>query len=91
MNQLRENIKELEKDRRLLSERNKQVHSLERDLAVKEDMIHKLLAENEQAQLLASQVQLQHYVAEQPKVQNLLCCSLLLRRLLFRWHSRPWR
>ena len=56
MNALHENIKELEKDRRLLSERNQLVHSLDRDLAVKEDLIHKLLAENEQAQILASQV-----------------------------------
>ena len=55
---MRENIKELEKDRRLLNERNQLVHSMDRDLAVKEDMIHKLLAENEQAQLLASQVTL---------------------------------
>lgn len=53
---LKEQIKEQEKDVKLLNERNKQIHSLDRDLAVKEDMIHKLLAEKDQAQILASQV-----------------------------------
>ena len=53
---LREQITEKDKDVKLLNERNKQIHSLERDLAVKEDMIHKVLAEKEQAQHLASQV-----------------------------------
>jgi uncharacterized protein involved in exopolysaccharide biosynthesis len=56
LNELTEKLKEMEKDSKLLSERNKQVHSLERDLAIKEDMIHKLLAEKEQAELLESQV-----------------------------------
>ena len=56
MKSLQEKIKELEKSSKLLSERNKQVHSLDRDLAIKEDMIHKLLAEKEQMELVASQV-----------------------------------
>lgn len=56
MNALQEKIKELEKNSKLLSERNKQVHSLDRDLAIKEDMIHKLLTEKEQAEVVASQV-----------------------------------
>ena len=55
---LKEQIQEQEKDVRLLNERNKQIHSLERDLAVKEDTIHKLLAEKEQAQIIASQVRI---------------------------------
>lgn len=46
----------MEKSKRLLDERNKQIHSLDRDLAIKEDTIHQLLAGNEQTQLLASQV-----------------------------------
>ena len=53
---LTEQLQEQEKDMRLLNERNKQIHSLDRELAVKEDMIHKLLTEKEQAQVLASQV-----------------------------------
>ena len=53
---LHEKIKEQENGTRLLIDRNKQIHSLERDLAIKEDMIHKLLAEKEQAKTLASQV-----------------------------------
>lgn len=56
MTKLQEKMKEQEKDSRLLLERNKQIHSLDRDLAVKEDMIHKLLAEKERAEMLASQV-----------------------------------
>ena len=74
INQLCENIKALEKDQRLLNERNKQVHSLERDLAVKEDMIHKLLAENEQAQLLVSQVKL-HTLQPKTEQPNLNHCA----------------
>lgn len=60
MSVLQEKLKDLEKDSKRLSERNKQVHSLDRDLAIKEDMIHKLLAENEQAQLVASQVRVSY-------------------------------
>lgn len=54
--ELHEKLKVQERDVKLLNERNKQVHSLEKDLAVKEDTIHKLLAEKEQSQILASQV-----------------------------------
>ena len=47
----------MEKDSQLLAERNKQIHSLDRDLAIKEDTIHSLLAEKENAEVLATQVQ----------------------------------
>lgn len=56
MGSLKEKVKYLDKDIRLLNERNKQIHSLDRDLAIKEDMIHRLLAEKEQAQMIANQV-----------------------------------
>lgn len=56
MGLLKDKVKYLDKDIRLLNERSKQINSLERDLAVKEDMIHRLLAEKEHAQMVANQV-----------------------------------
>ena len=84
---LKEKIKEQENDGKLLNERNKQVHSLEKDLAIKEDTIHKLLAENEQSQILASQVRM--HVQNMGYSQTVLpLCSVLLCRSLSRL-SRP--
>ena len=56
MGSLKDKVKYLDKDIKLLNERNKQIHSLERDMAIKEDMIHRLLAEKEQAQMVVNQV-----------------------------------
>ena len=55
---MREKIKGYEKEGRLLVQRNKQIRSLERDLVSKEEVIHKILAEKEQAMLLANKVSL---------------------------------
>lgn len=56
LSELEDRLKDHERDQKLLNERNQQIHSLERDLAHKEDTIHKILAEKEEAQMLASQV-----------------------------------
>lgn len=74
MNALQEKVQILERDSRLLSERNKQIHSLDRELAIKEDLIHKLLAEKEQAEMLAGQVKLASYIVS----GNLRCITIFL-------------
>ena len=47
---------------RLLGERNQQIHSLEKGLVVKEEAIHKLRVQLEEAELLANQVRDTMYV-----------------------------
>lgn len=55
---MKERIKGYEKEGQLLAQRNQQIRSLERDLASKEEVIHKILAEKEQAMILANKVSL---------------------------------
>ena len=45
-----------ERDLQLSAQRSQQIKSLERDLATKEEAIHKIAAEKEQAMMLANQV-----------------------------------
>ena len=56
MAELAEKSAEIGMKNRLLGERNKQIHSLERDLAVKEETIQKLRVQLEEADLSADQV-----------------------------------
>lgn len=56
MVELKEKSEELKRKTRLLGERNQQVHTLERDLAVKEETIQKLRVQLEEVQLSADQV-----------------------------------
>ena len=48
---------EVKRNNRLLGERNQQIHSLEKDLAIKEETIQKMRVELEESQLTADQVQ----------------------------------
>lgn len=54
---MKEKSEELKMSTRLLGERNQQIHSLEKGLVMKEEAIHKLRVQLEEAQLLANQVQ----------------------------------
>ena len=56
MASLEEKSEELKRTTRLLGERNLQIHTLERDLAVKEETIQKLRLQLEEMQLKAEQV-----------------------------------
>lgn len=53
---MRARSKELEQLQKRMVERNQQIKALERDLALKEDTIHRLRAELENAQLAGDQV-----------------------------------
>ena len=53
---LEEKSEELRRTTRLLGEHNLQIHSLERDLAVKEEAIQRLRVQLEETQLEADQV-----------------------------------
>lgn len=95
---LHEKVKELEKDTRLLNERNKQIHALDRDLAIKEDTIHKLLAEMEQAHILADQVNMLITATSVIQIYRLMfirgegfIITILCRRQLCRSHCNLWR
>lgn len=56
MAELMEKSSELNMKNRLLGERNQQIHSLEKDLAIKEEAIQKLRVQLEEAHLSADQV-----------------------------------
>ena len=53
---MKEKSEELKMTTRLLGERNQQIRSLEKGLVVKEEAIHKLRVQLEEAGLLANQV-----------------------------------
>ena len=54
--ELTEKSSELSMKNRLLGERNQQIHSLEKDLAIKEETIQKLRVQLDEAHLSADQV-----------------------------------
>ena len=56
MAELMEKSSEMNMKNRLLGERNQQIHSLEKDLAIKEEAIQKLRVQLEEAHLSADQV-----------------------------------
>lgn len=62
MAELVEKSSELGMKNRLLGERNQQIHSLEKDLAVKEEAIQKLRVQLEEAHLSADQVCYPYYL-----------------------------
>ena len=64
MGELVEKSDELTMKTRLLGERNQQVHSLEKDLALKEETIQKLRMQLEEAHLSADQVWIACIVAQ---------------------------
>ena len=61
MVELKDKSEEIKRNNRLLAERNIQIHSLEKDLAIKEEAIQKLRVELEESQLSADQVAMIHY------------------------------
>ena len=56
MAELAEKSDELDMKTRLLGEHNQQIHSLEKDLAIKEESIQRLRVQLEEADLSADQV-----------------------------------
>jgi len=53
---MHEKVESHGRDSQLLVQRNQQIRSLERDLVTKEETIHKVLADKDQAMVLANQV-----------------------------------
>ncbi len=56
MKEMHDKVENQDRDLQLLVQRNQQIRSLERDLVNKEETIHKILADKDQAILLANQV-----------------------------------
>ncbi len=56
MKDMHDKVENQDRDLQLLVQRNQQIRSLERDLVTKEETIHKILADKDQAILLANQV-----------------------------------